>query len=603
MATFSGSATGSNGSRINVWIDINETQVEVPNNRSYVTADFYAQVKSGQSSSTYDNQAPVNFYINGGHVLGTTMAIDFRSNNLNHLAHWEGWVGHDANGNGTLTASGNFSLASSYVSGGSCSGALGLTNIWSGIGSPSGATLKNISAASMQFTFNGASGGVNNPVSRYDAYIQYSDNEGASWSGYDSWGFGSVGSGFSIDISGHPGGRLFKGHVYAIGSRGDVTNSGDSNLVRKPWTVPGIPTSLGMTMIPASRAIRLSWAKGSAGSDNPINGHEVRYSFSDDNANWSAETSVAVGANTLSYDIPSEAIPTTAKHVRFRVGSKSAQSGVQYSGYASTVYTSPSVPTSLGLNLNTFETALRLTWTRGANGTNNAITGQDLRYCTSDDGVNWSADTSVALGANDTYYDIPTSTIAGWSRGKYVKYRVGVISKYTNTVYSGYSGSVRKNRIPNTPVGVPTTNKMVYTPSESIVLSFTPPNPRDPDTGLTGDIAGYEAKMQSPDGVDYQNGVIIGTNASASATTITIPTTDWSPGLQWKFLIRGYDSYGVRGNWSAASEVVMMGIPMKVSVGGLLKTAAEHNVLVNGELKQVSDIKILVNGALKNLTA
>jgi hypothetical protein len=107
--------------------------------------------------------------------------------------------------------------------------------------------------------------------------------------------------------------------------------------------------------------------------------------------------------------------------------------------------------------------------------------------------------------------------------------------------------------------------------------------------------------MQYPDGTDYNSGQIVGTNASGSAVSVIVSTTGWTPGLQWKFLVRGYDAYGVRGGWSAASTLIMMGTPLKVLVSGTLKSVAEQQVLVNGVLKQVSEIKALVDGVLKNL--
>lgn len=264
--------------------------------------------------------------------------------------------------------------------------------------------------------------------------------------------------------------------------------------------------------------------------------------------------------------------------------------------------TAPGAPTSLSQSPNAFESALRLSWVNGSGGTNNPITGIDFRYQTSDDGANWSGETSVIVAAGSTYYDIPTATISSWSRGKYVRFRAGSMSAYAATVYSGYSGAVIKNRPPNTPTGTPITNKSVYSPGETITVSFTPPSPRDPDGGLSGDIAGYEAKMQDAAGADYNSGQIMGTNASGSATSISVSTTGWTPGLQWKLLVRGYDAYGVRGSWSAATVLIMMGTPLKVLVSGALKSVAEQQVLVNGVLKQVSEIKVLMDGVLKNLT-
>jgi hypothetical protein len=58
----------------------------------------------------------------------------------------------------------------------------------------------------------------------------------------------------------------------------------------------------------------------------------------------------------------------------------------------------------------------------------------------------------------------------------------------------------------------------------------------------------------------------------------------------------------VRGGWSAASALIMIGTPLKMLVSGSLKSVAEQQVLVNGVLKQVGEIKVLVDGVLKNLT-
>lgn len=290
---------------------------------------------------------------------------------------------------------------------------------------------------------------------------------------------------------------------------------------------------------------------------------------------------------------------TNSNGKRFRSSENSYQ---PYLVVSYNVPTAPSAPSGLSASPNAFETSLRLSWTKGSNGSYNAITGQDVRYQTSDNGSTWSSETSVSVSASATYYDIPSATISGWSRGKYVRFRVGSKSAYFSTVYSGYSSLVRKNRVPNTPTGTPTTSTSVYAPGETISVIFTSPSPRDPDSGLTGDIAGYEVKMQNSSGTDYNSGNIVGTNASGSATYVNVSTTGWTPGLQWKFLVRAYDSYGVRSAWSAATALVMIGTPLKVLVSASLKSVAEQQVLVDGELKQVSEIKVLVDGALKSLT-
>ena len=255
-------------------------------------------------------------------------------------------------------------------------------------------------------------------------------------------------------------------------------------------------------------------------------------------------------------------------------------------------------PSSLSLSPGVFENTVRLSWSGAASGVNNGISTYHCYYQYSDNsGGSWSGETGVDSGGAG-YIDVNTTS---WPRGRLIRFHVYSISTYNNPL-SGYSGTALKNRVPNTPTGTPTTNKSIYSPGETVTVTFTPPSPRDPDVGTTGDITGYEVKMKDAAGTDYNSGQIMGTNASGSATSVSVSTTGWTAGLQWKFLVRGYDAYGVRGSWSAATALVLIGTPLKVLVSGSLKSVAEQQVLVNGVLKQVSEIKVLVDGVLKNLT-
>lgn len=108
--------------------------------------------------------------------------------------------------------------------------------------------------------------------------------------------------------------------------------------------------------------------------------------------------------------------------------------------------------------------------------------------------------------------------------------------------------------------------------------------------------------MQDSEGADYNNEQIVGTNASVAATYVQVDTTGWTAGNQWKFLVRGYDTYGVRGGWSSPTELVMVGTPMRIPIDGALKQGVDQKILLNGELKQVLEIKIKIDGALETLT-
>jgi|GEM_PF-2309028 len=222
-----------------------------------------------------------------------------------------------------------------------------------------------------------------------------------------------------------------------------------------------------------------------------------------------------------------------------------------------TAPTSPSAPSGLGFNANPFESSVRLSWSKGSNGTYNAITGYELRYQTSSNGSSWSGETVVSLGSGSTYYDLNTS---GWGHGTYLRFRVGSKSSYASTVYSGYV-TARKNRVPNAPTNA-SVPKTSYIPGETIRVSFT--NNGDPD----GNLSGFEAAMQYANGTWYNGGQIMGSRSGSTITYVDISTTGWSNGAQWKFFVRGYDTYGVRGSWSNATAVVTMNeAPLTPSIG------------------------------------
>lgn len=115
-----------------------------------------------------------------------------------------------------------------------------------------------------------------------------------------------------------------------------------------------------------------------------------------------------------------------------------------------------------------------------ASGVNNGISTYRCYYQYSDNsGGSWSGETGVDSGGAG-YIDVNT---ASWPRGRLIRFH-----------------------IPNTPTGMPTTNKSIYLPGGEFVA---------------------KVKIQYPDGPDYNSGQIIGTNASGSATSASVLTTDW----------------------------------------------------------------------------
>ncbi len=246
MATIWGSATGSNSDRVNVWIDWWEDAPDYANNRSYVHAAFYAQTKSDQSSTTYDNNGNSNFYVNGGRVSGIVNgSINFRSASphnrpKNILGTWEGWVSRDGNGNANITFSGNFSLSSSYISGGSAGGTVSLSTIWTGAGAPSSPRFdQNPYENTLTFRWNAGSGGVNNAIVGYHIYFRI------NYGGEQVIAVG-VTTYHNIDTLGWGRGTVVDFHLAAITQRGDNPWSGWSGSAYKN-RVPNTPTNASMS--------------------------------------------------------------------------------------------------------------------------------------------------------------------------------------------------------------------------------------------------------------------------------------------------------------------------------------------------------------------
>lgn len=272
MPIISGAATGSNANRVNVWIEWWESTIDHANNRSYVYARFYAQTKSDQSSSTYDNNGNSNFYVNGGRVSGIVNGtIDFRSpaRPLNVLGTWEGWVSRDGNGNANIRFHGDFSLSSSYISGGGADGTVSLTTIWTGASAPTNPTLSpGTFENSVTFQWGAAQPGVNNAILTYHVYfrINYGAEQGADVGNTTSW---------ALNTSGWARGTVIDFRVFAITQRGDHPVSGYSAIARKN-RVPNQPTSPSVpkTSYIPGETIRVSFAN-TGDPDGNLAGCEV----------------------------------------------------------------------------------------------------------------------------------------------------------------------------------------------------------------------------------------------------------------------------------------------------------------------------------------
>lgn len=127
-----GSGTGPNGSRIDVWIEYKIGTQDIANNRTYVNVEFYACLRSGQSSGTWGSSGRSATLTVDGTGTSSSGGYDFRSTSYadrNHYGSFAGWIVHSADGTKSLSVSGTFSTPSSWITGGNVSGTIALPTI------------------------------------------------------------------------------------------------------------------------------------------------------------------------------------------------------------------------------------------------------------------------------------------------------------------------------------------------------------------------------------------------------------------------------------------------------------------------------------------
>lgn len=127
-----GSVTGSNGSKIDTWIEWKVTGTSVPNNTSTVRMILYAQATTSLSTN-YDSTENYGWvgYDNGNKNWMSKSGYDFRKKALITFGDHTFTISHNSDGTKTLTIQGGWSTNghSSYIKDGSVSGQVTLPRI------------------------------------------------------------------------------------------------------------------------------------------------------------------------------------------------------------------------------------------------------------------------------------------------------------------------------------------------------------------------------------------------------------------------------------------------------------------------------------------
>lgn len=167
-----GTATGSNGYRVDVWLEYKVLSQSILNNTSELHLLLYA---AATYSSTTKWETPGNYgYVgyDGGNQQYLSTTYDFSGYAVNKFGDYTYTIAHNSNGQKSITAQGAFTTLSSYISGGSASGTVVLPTIARAttltaqsatLGTEKTFTLSPADASfkhSMSFTFGSASGSI-----------------------------------------------------------------------------------------------------------------------------------------------------------------------------------------------------------------------------------------------------------------------------------------------------------------------------------------------------------------------------------------------------------------------------------------------------------
>lgn len=179
------------------------------------------------------------------------------------------------------------------------------------------------------------------------------------------------------------------------------------------------------------------------------------------NEDGSAFSSGWVGEDTIFYFVfDSTQLKADKTYYVYVIRSSSGSSWVQAykSGVSATLtyssYTACTAPTQFTASPSVFEDDLTLQWSGATGGMNNRITGYEIQYATSEDGITWSGWTAWKTVTGTSATDTP-----GINRGQYRKYRIRTLGSAGSAYYSGWvsSNAAQKDNEP-----------YVYIPNDSL---------------------------------------------------------------------------------------------------------------------------------------
>ena len=378
-------------------------------------------------------------------------------------------------------------------------------------------------------SWSGAKAGSLNAIKGYRVYRSTSASGTYTKLGND---IASTATSGSLTVKSHSANG--SSYYYKVSVIGEHSESAPSAYVRLKtvWTDPVI-TSIALSQQYAApgAAVKMTW-KGADGTNNPITGYQI---FQD------GTLIDTVSADTLSYDVTA---PEEAADVRsFQVMPRGALSDGSRFMVRLMAYGDPTAPT-VDIDGGRFHdkgTKATLTWSDGAGGVWNALTGYRVFRSASPDSGYTQLGKDLGPDAASLEVDVPADMGASWY------FKVMTLGTYTNSPMSAYAQlTAQTYTAPAAPAGVSVSPEIagIY---DSPVLSWSVA-----EDGENNPVTGYAVYRSASANGTYTELATLG--ADAVSMPVTAPPT---MGASWYF--RVYALAGKTGfTRSAASEAVRL---------------------------------------------
>lgn len=347
----------------------------------------------------------------------------------------------------------------------------------------------------------------------------------------------------------------FGGVVVSGLDRGTVSSTEVSLGTISIYSPCGVPAWVSVSPNPFENRIKLSWGKGSDGTNNKVKNYYIQYAISSDNSSFSGWSGLTTNESTSAYISPQI---SRGRYIKYRVRSQGTAGSSYYSDFRESnsvrriLYTSCLAPTSFSCRPDPFESNIILSWNGGAGGENNSIIGYTIEYSTSQDNKTW--------GSYSKLKDIASSDSSGTdsfdgtsvARGNYIKFRILTRGTAGSSYYSNYkeTSAIRRNSKPNPPTEIKT-SLLSYVLGESLTISWN--EAKDIDNNITA----YNLESRnSTDGFNWNEWTSLAEKTDKLSYTFT-PSASFLQNQSFvQFRVYSEDLLGAISSEAILSEIV-----------------------------------------------